>query len=63
MRGGNPAPQIEWFLDGKSISKEVSSLRDLGAFRVLVVVVDSLVVAPAAGAARRTSGQLVAQRN
>lgn len=28
MRGGNPAPQIEWLLDNKNITKEVS-LRDL----------------------------------
>lgn len=26
MRGGNPAPRIEWFLDGKNITKEVSWL-------------------------------------
>lgn len=29
IRGGNPAPQIEWLLDGKQLAKEVSSKLNL----------------------------------
>lgn len=29
MRGGNPEPRIEWILDGRNVSKEVSRKRRL----------------------------------
>jgi len=45
IRGGNPAPQIEWMLDNRSLSKEVS-----------VCVTLARLVAPALGGLDRSLG-------
>jgi len=43
MRGGNPAPRIEWFLDGKNVTKEVSDL--FSASKVYLAIVYLLLFA------------------
>lgn len=37
MRGGNPAPQIEWLLDNKNVTKEVSLRDQVQFFNFLVL--------------------------